>query len=407
MTRPRGPAGTGRARARAGGLIRWACRLGALLGLACLAMTAARAADLSNARVSLIALGPGGAKAVLSYDQDWLEVDLAPPGGAPAARRLAPPAGCYWTSMSYEPGGPGLAMAAFCPAGKGQCREAQSLLLAVGADRARYRLVAETFGARWSRLYWRGGGAHILAQETALAVPMATNLADLGKPAVACEPAAGKLISLDHGSGQRIHLDILPATWRLKDVIAASPDRLIAEIALTRGGPSGSAAAAALEVLCADRPRDPLCLPGSVAVELIWQGGDWAFATAPARARRGRMIASADLALIGRERCEARWIGKRFRPLCFIEMSRDGVPARQIHPAEGLFGDLAMSPDGRWVLAVSAGAGRRLKQFDLFDVLTGARRSFPGLLRARPTDPATDPAAGLVPGTGPEAEADR
>lgn len=331
-------------------------------------------------RVNLIALGPDGARAVLTYNQTWVEVDLF--GGG--AQVLEPPAACSWTSMAYAPGGEDLAMSAFCAAPRGECGDAQALLLAVGADRKRYRMIAETDAARWSRLYWRGGQAAVLALETALAAPMATNLSDLGKTTQDCEVGAPKLVSLNAENGRRIHLDLAPREWRYKNIVAASDDALIAEIAIARDGPADTSAARDLIALCAIDPRHTLCMSSSVAVELLWQNGDWRFATLPDHARRGRMLASADLTVIGQERCEARWVEERFRPVCFIEILADGELSREITAPDGLFGDLAMSDDGQWLLAVSAGVGRRLKQFDLFNTATGARRAFPDLLTLSP-----------------------
>lgn len=347
-----------------------------------LAMYLATGAALAGAvtRVNLIALSPDGDRAVLTYNQDWVEVTLR----TGAAHRFSPPTGCGWTSMTYAPSGDSLAMAAFCPASQGQCRDVQSLLLSVGADRSRYRLIAEAPARRWSRLYWRDGGADVLALERRLTAPMATNLADLANSSQECRVASPQLVSLGVVTGRRIHMDLAPEGWRYKRIIGASAGALIAEIAMRRNGPPEISAAAQLDAICSATPRDPLCMSSSVAVELLWRDGDWTFAAAPDRARRGRMVASADLSMTGRERCQARWIGKRFRPVCHFDISRAGAPAREIAAPDGMFGDLAVSSDGEWMLAVSAGVGRRLKQFDLFNTQTGAREAFPHLLTLSP-----------------------
>lgn len=349
-----------------------------LVGLSWLIAGEATAAP----RISLIALSPTAEHALLTYNQDWVEVSLR--RGEVDAHALKPPLGCHWTSMAYAPSGEQIAMTAFCPADIGACRDMQSLLLLAGMDRTKYRLAAERSGVRWGRIYWRGGGAEVLAQETQLTAPMATNLADLGTTREECERAQPQLISLSTTKGRRVRLDLLPQDWRLKRVIAADGQDMLAEVAVRRGGPPEITASVQLEKTCAEAPLHNLCRSSGVAVELFWRGGDWQFASPPEQARLGRMVASADLNVIGREQCQARWVDNRFRPICVMQIARAGKAGNEIVAPDGMFGDLALSADGRWMLAVATGIGRRLKQFDLFDTTTGSRRAFPRLLLLAP-----------------------
>ena len=352
-----------------------------LFGLGLLAQAFVGTA-IAAPRVSLIALSPDAEHALLTYNQDWVEVSLRQ--GAVSARALTPPLGCHWTSMTYAPTGDQIAMAAFCRADADECSGVQSLLLTAGTDRMRYDLAAERRGSRWGRIYWRGDGEEVLALESKFTAPMVTNLADLSKSADACEIETPQLVSLNPGTGRRIRLDILPRDWRLKHIVAAGPHDMIAEAAITQGGPPEIAAAAQLDHICETIPTHNLCRSSSVAVELLWRNGDWQFASPPDQARLGRMVASADLSVIGREKCEARWVDKRFRPLCVIHFEHSNSEDSQLVAPDGMFGDLALSADGRWMLAVATGIGRRLRQFDLFDTVTGKRRAFPRLLLLAP-----------------------
>jgi hypothetical protein len=349
--------------------------------LACLLWLIASVA-IAAPRVSLIALSPSGERAVLTYDQDWVEIRLR--RGEADAQALKPPLGCRWTSMAYAPTGDKLAMIAFCPAESGVCRDVQSLLLTAGSDRLRYELVAERMGARWGRIYWRGGGAEVVALEAQMTVPMATNLADLGKTIDECVVAPPQLVSLNMENGRRIRLDLIPKDWRMRRIVAAGPRDMIAEIAIRRDGPPEISAAAQLDAICAASPKNNLCRSSNVAVELLWRNGDWRFASPPDQVRLGRMVASADLSVIGRERCEARWVENQFRPLCVIQFERTVGQDSEVTAPDGMFGDLALSADGRWMLAVATGIGRRLRQFDLFDTETGKRQTFPHLLLLAP-----------------------
>lgn len=355
-----------------------------LVWLICLTLVIWHVPQAAHAapRVSLIALNPDGTRALLTYNQDWVEVSLT--HGAVDAQALNPPLGCRWTSMTYAPQGDQLAMTAFCKTETNACRDVQALLLTAAADRQRYHLVAERSGARWGRVYWRGDGGDLLALESQFSAPMATNLADLGKSMDECVIATPQLISLNATSGQRIQLDLLPKGWRLKGIIAAGSHDMIAEAVIGKGGPPEISAAAHLDHLCATTPAHNLCRSASVAVELLWRAGDWHFASPPDQARLGRMVASADLRVIGRERCEARWVEKRFRPLCMMRFERAEGNHSEVAAPDGMFGDLAMSANGRWMLAVAAGIGRRLRQFDLFDTVTGERQAFLGLLLLAP-----------------------
>lgn len=333
-------------------------------------------------RISLIALSPDAERAVLTYNQDWVEVRLR--RGEADAQALKPPLGCRWTSMAYAPTGDQIAMTAFCPAENDVCRDVQSLLLTAGPDRQRYELVAERMGARWGRIYWRGGGTEVLALEAQMTTPMATNLADLGKSMIDCVVAPPQLVSLVAANGRRIRHDLTPKDWRYRRIVAAGPSDMIAEIAIRRDGPPEISAAARLDAICTASPSNNLCRSSSVAVELLWRDADWSFASPPDQARLGRLVASADLSVIGREKCEARWVDNKFRPICVIHFERAAGQISEVVAPDAMFGDLALSADGRWMLAVATGIGRRLRQFDLFDTVTGKRRAFPHLLLLAP-----------------------
>ncbi|MEM8752881.1 MAG: hypothetical protein AAGF90_07895 [Pseudomonadota bacterium] len=349
----------------------------AILILAALILAATRAE--AAWRIGLEALSPDATRAVVVYAADWVEIDLASGRG----RSIPPPLGCAWSSAAYGPPGDGFALTANC-AGPGPCAAARAGLWRTAGD-DRLVEVAAAEGRRWDAALWAPSG-RVIVTETRIAAPRAAGLADLGRGA-SCGRGPGRFAAIDLGSGRAAALDVLPQRWSAVEAIGGDVAALLARLRVEAplGPPTTAAERVARKICDAPAPDDlraGLCRDGGMEIAADWRGGDWRFADG-AEDAGGRRVATPDLSVRGRERCEGAQVDGRLKAQC--EMAFDGAfGAAAFAAPEALFGDLALSPDGRWFAALAAGRGVRTRRFDLFDLSTGATRDLSPLLSLAP-----------------------
>ena len=335
--------------------------------------------------VNLKSLSPDGAEAIVTYDKAWVEIDLSLNGGA---RPLAPPRDCDWTSMAYAPTSGDLAMTAFCPGPVRACVSGSSRLFLRVGDGAP-REVLNMPGARLSDLSWHADEKRLVLIETQIKAPEVSGLDDLNRSAPRCGWRDAALRMVDLPRAQAIRFDILPDGWRPRQVIAMNDDALTAVVSARRGATDGSPAAEAINAACAGRSAAfaglrAVCTARGYDLLLTWMDGEWTLGLgdAPSAApTRGRALATPSRAVTARERCSTSQNADLVGLTCRLTVARDGDAMEIIAPG-GLFGDLALSGDGRVLAAIYASRSIRGRRFDVWDLATGESRSLAPLLDA-------------------------
>ncbi len=351
-------------------------RLAAALILICEAAIAAQIINLKS-------LSPDGKQAILTYEKLWVEVDLSLEGGA---LPLPAPEGCDWTSMAYAPVSADLAMTAFCPGPVRDCASGVSRLL-LREEGGLMREVLTADGVRLSNASWDARERRMILIHTGIKPPEVSRLGDLNRSAPRCGWRQASFQMVDIERGLPIRFDILPAGWRAREVIALSDAALIAVVAARRGAEDGSPAAAAINTACAGKSNAfhglaAVCTARGYDLLLSWTDGEWRLgmgAAATDRPLRSRVIATPSLNTIAKERCKTSQTAELVGLACTLSVSRGGETVELAAPG-GLFGDLALSGDGRMLAAVYAGRSARGRRFDLWDLETGEYTSLAPLL---------------------------
>lgn len=350
--------------------------------LAALMILLAAAPAQAAWRVALQALSADGTRAIITYDADWVEVDLA----TGATWFLPPAQTCIWNSAAYAPTGREFALTATCSADL-VCAGKRTGVWRSRADGI-VALVALAEGRRWGAAYWRAGPSglgDILVTETPIFEPVASNVDQLGR-SEGCARGAGRFVSVDAATGRAARLDFSPRGWASARVIAASRRRMLAALRPRDVGGDAYTAETTLAEACRDGAADAaLCEGDGREAALEWSGGDWRFLpgedlAAPAESEIGRRLATPDFAVRVRETCP----GER----CRVKITRAGPTSAgeslAIDAPAGRFGDLALSADGRVLASLAAERGTPVRRFDLFDAATGARRALAHILALSP-----------------------
>ncbi len=318
-------------------------RFALLLLLAFLAPAAeAEAAD----RVRLLALGPHAEIALLAYDSDWVEVSLK----SGETRALTPPPTCGWAGAAFDPSAGGYALLAHCVP-ELNCVTRRAALYRTDAS-GRLVHVATAEGRRWRAPLWRAEGGAVIVVETALSPPETRGLADLSTRSD-CAEGPARLVELRVADGRRVALDFLPRGAEAEAPLGAANGRLVARLRLKRG-----------------------------PALLEWDGEGWR-PFAEADAAEGRVLLSADLATVARERCVAAREGRSGRAECAVEISGPSGD-RRIEAERALrsrlFGEIALSADGGSLGALLARPGLAPRRFTIHDVAGGPDRDLSDLL---------------------------
>lgn len=369
-------------------------RLRGLLGAAALAVALVAGEAAAAWRIGVAALSDGGARAIMTFDSEWVEVDVE----TGATTLLTPPPTCGWTSAAYGPGETGFALTAHCVADLA-CHTQRA---GVWVSDAQWGLVnvARVFGRRWSNLVWTrdeagASAGAALVRETTIAPPIARGLGDLGARD-ACEQGEGRLALVglsqgsaeDGGAGRVAVFDIAPRSWSVVAPIAAAGGEIIARMRARRPREATGPAEAEVERICAADPdeaadwRAPVCTDAGFELAFAWADGEWRLLDA-ASDGPGRLVVSADLSTRAREMCTGEAVGRHLKARCVVRI--EGLAAaRRIEAPEGLFGDLVLSGDGAALASLAAGRGFRFRRFDLFDLATGQARDLSHLLDLGP-----------------------
>lgn len=331
-------------------------------------------------RIGLAALSHDGERAIVVYDYEWVEVELA----TGATELLTPPPTCSWTSAAYAPEGRDFALTAHCVADLA-CHTVRA---GVWLRDARWGLVnvARVFGRRWNDAVWRRGahGDEVLVRETAISRPLALGLGDLGA-SEDCAQGDGRFAMITVPDGRVAGFDVAPRGWAVAAPLAAARGGLVALMRATARSNGGTSAEEEIAALCADPPpkaedaRVAVCGEAGLKMHFEWRDGDWLLLDDGAPGR-GRLIVSADMAVSARERCETSLVNGRLKPACVIAVE-DGP---EIKAPGGLFGDLRFSGDGRFLASLVAGRGFRIRRFDVYDLETGEARDLSALLDIGP-----------------------
>lgn len=348
------------------------------------ALAAAFATSASAAwRVGLAALSHDGSHAIVVYGNEWVEVELATGG----AELLTPPPTCSWTSAAYAPSGGDFALTAHCVADLA-CHTVRAGVW-VTDDQWGLANIARVFGKRWNNVVWRDGprGGEILLRETAISRPLARGLNDLGS-SDGCDQGQGRFVVVSLGSGRIAGLDIAPRGWSVAAPLAAGADRIVAELRATARSNGGASAEEEIAALCAaavtaeDDWRAQVCGEAGYELTFEWGDGDWRLADAREDGR-GRTVVSADLSTRAREICSGEQVAGRLKAQCVARI--EGPRGERVLTApEGLFGDVALSGDGRFFASLVAGRGLAIRRFDLFDLETGEVADHSALLALEP-----------------------
>lgn len=314
-------------------------------------------------RVGLSALSQHGDRAVIIYASDWVEVDLM----TGDTFHLQPPIGCAWTSAAYSRDDE-LALTAHCGQERA-CQEGRASLW-LKTERHGLAVLAEADGERWNYAVWWDD--RVVVRRTKVLAPLALGLNDLGARQN-CALGEGVMAVISPRSARVADFDIAPEGWAVARVLAAAGGELIAD--LRAGAPSpddASEAAAAVAAICDDPAGDwraPVCGEGGFELSFAWRDGDWALLDTE-EAGWGRLLVSGDMSARARETCIGEHVAGRLQTRCDAAIS-SATGARAIRAPEGLFGDVALSGDGRIFASLAAGRGLRIRRFDLFNVETG------------------------------------
>ena len=345
------------------------------------ALAAALSATSASAawRIGLAALSHDGARAIVVYGNEWVEVDLA----TARTELLTPPPTCSWTSAAYAPKGGDFALTAHCVADLA-CHTVRAGVW-VTSDIAGLANVARVFGKRWNDAVWRvgPGGDEILLRETPISRPLALGLNDLGA-SDGCDHGQGRFATVSLKTARVAGFDIAPRGWAVAAPVAADADRIVAALRATARSNSGTSAETDIAALCAAAPtaeedwRAPVCGEAGFALNFEWRDGDWRLIDA-AEDGKGRLIVSTDLSTRAKEVCEGAQVAGRLKAQCAARIDGPGG-TRTITAPEGLFGDIALSGDGRFFASLAAGRGLSIRRFDLFDLRTGEMTDLSALL---------------------------
>lgn len=335
--------------------------------------------------VNLKSLSPDGTRAILTYDKHWVEVDLSLDGGA---RSLSPPRDCDWTSMAFAPVSGDLAMTAFCAGPVRECASGFSRLW-MRQNGGAAREVALIDGARLSAVSWHVDERRLILIKTGIRPPEVSGLSDLNRSVPRCGWQTASLEMVDIDRGLPIRLDIVPDGWRPRQVIAMNDTALIAVIAARRGVENGSSAAEAINDACAGRSDafnglSAVCTARGYDLLMSWVDGEWTLGLgegATDQPLRGRAIATPSQETTATERCETSRNADLVGLACALTVRRGGEVTELTAPG-GLFGDIALSGDGRVLAAVHAGRSLSNRRFDVWDLETGDYFSLAPLLDA-------------------------
>lgn len=332
--------------------------------------------------VSLHTLSPSGDRAIVSYEKDWVEIDLRLDGGA---RPIQAPSGCEWTSMAFAAISGDLAMIAFCAGPVRDCGAGSSRLLIRQAG-GPMREVLRKSGIRWSGAYWHANQRRIVLIESLIKPPEITGLNDLNRNVRRCGWHDARFAMLDVQSGRVIGFDILPGGWRAKTIISADHEQLTAVIAARDGVDDGSPAATTIRVLCANQSTAPaglraVCTGGGYDVLMSWVDGEWRLGLGEGdqTRRHGRVLATPQRQTVLKEVCVTSVTENLMGFACTLNITRDGAIG-QLKALGGRFGDLALSGDGDVIVGVVASRSSRKRRFDVWDLETGKHRSLAPLL---------------------------
>ncbi|MEM7525220.1 MAG: hypothetical protein AAF360_15985 [Pseudomonadota bacterium] len=332
-------------------------------------------------RIGLQALSSDGGRAIIAYGAEWVEVDLAEGG----TTLLTPPPTCSWTSASYAPKGEEFVLTAHCSS------YTTCDLVRTGLWRSHptwgATLIARAAGRRWNGARWSvgpGGRDDVIVTETPVTAPRATGIDDLGRGS-GCERGQGRFVSVSLASGRAAQLDILPRGWTAIAALAAAPGQLLATLRVRNADRDDSLAETqAAEICAAAEPewRSGVCGPEGMELHALWSDGDWRLFDDP-KSGGGRIFATAGLEVIARERCTGERIGGRLKAACRATVEGPGV-SRRVDASAGLFGDVALSADGRVFATLAAGRGLRIRRFELIDLETGEATDVSHLLDLEP-----------------------
>ncbi|MEM7545082.1 MAG: hypothetical protein AAF367_06050 [Pseudomonadota bacterium] len=346
----------------------------------CLIMFASTADAAS--RIALHALSPDGSKAVITYDVEWIEVDLA----TGATDLILPTVTCSFTSAAYAPSGGDMALAAHCSVSIECAATRASLFTKPAGEPVRHVLTTE--GRIWNNILWPRGlrGDDIIVRETRVSAPLATGLNDLDQYGGGCAQAPGSFIAIDPTDGRRTALDFLPRGWSAVDMIGAAGGEMIATLRARPTKNDHYTAEAEARSLCSDDHPDDwrksICGPEGQDIRVRWQAGDWTLYD-QAEATPLRRFASADLSVTADEYCTGKQIEGHVQTECRIIVNAP-YGMREVVAPEGLFGDIALSADGTMLASLVIGRGLPYRRFDLFDLEAGTMTSLAHLLDAKP-----------------------
>ncbi len=349
----------------------------ALAGIVLLAFTLSNGSAEAAGRAGLRALSPDATRAVISYGVEWVEVDLA----TGATELIVPTVSCSFTSAVYAPEGGDMALAAHCSVVL-ECAATRASLFTKPAGGKLNHILTEQ-GVRWNAAYWRRGaqGDDIILRETGVSAPLALRLNELGgNDACAAAPAVFTAVSVE--TGRTARLDYLPKGWTAVEVLAAPGRDLIAAVRARDTGADIFTAEAEVAAICnadaSDDWRLRICGAEGHEIRARWSGGDWQLYDGPGATPLRRFIAD-EGRVTAEETCDARQVGRLLETDCRVTVTGpDG--SRVISAPDGLFGDLRLSANGRWLASLVSGRGFARERFDLFDLQTGEQQSLSHLL---------------------------
>ena len=352
-----------------------------LMAVACSVLIAASVAAAPI--VNLKSVSPAGDRAIATYDKYWTEIDLSLDGGV---EFLPAPQGCHWTSMSYAPLDGELAMIAFCPMPIESCEQSAALMLRKPPDGPALQ-VALRQGVRWSGGVWAAEAKRIHLVETRINQPVVMGLNDLNASVQRCGWAAPALKVVDVAAGAVISFDVLPSNWRPKAVISVQGDQVTATIGARTGVDDGSRAARSIAKACENGGAvggllRTVCKPSGHDLVMTWSDGEWALGAGEwvdGDAFPGRAIIAPIGNTLAREDCKVLLENGRYQLSCSITVARKGKTI-VIDAPSGLFGDVALSGDGRFLVAVAAGRSERNRRFHIWNLDTGDSASLAPLL---------------------------
>jgi hypothetical protein len=244
-------------------------------------------------------------------------------------------------------------------------------------------------GIRWNAAFWRRSakGDEIILRETRVSAPIALRIDELGG-GDACASAPSTFTTVSVQTARTAKLDYLPRGWAAVDILGAPGKDLVATLRARDTGADLFTAEGQIAEICrtaTNRSQDwraRVCGQEGHEIRVRWTGGDWQLYDGP-EATPLRRFLSSDGSITAEETCEAEQVGRLLETDCRVTVTGpDG--SRIVTAPDGLFDDLLLSADGRWLASLVSGRGFASRRFDLFDLTTGEQRSLTHLLDLMP-----------------------